>query len=104
MAIWFATSVVVLALFDHVLRGIESAAGLSYDAAAAVTAVILLGVWTLPSIVLFLLPCYTGLTCGRCGRFQTPLRFPSYALEHGRCPKCGEQAFEDPLELPPHHA
>jgi len=74
-------------------RVLQSTFGLSYDAAAAVTVIVLLGSWFVPPLPLFYVRARAGLICPHCGPFRTPLRFPFYAVRHNTCPKCKMQVF-----------
>src|SRR5882672_10873085 len=74
-------------------RVLQNSLRFSYDAAAAVAAVMLLGSWSLPPLLLFYLRSRAGLVCPHCGPFRTPLRFSQYALRHDTCPKCKREIF-----------
>jgi hypothetical protein len=80
-------------LLGGLQRVLQARAGLSYDFAAAVTAVVVLASWFLPPLPLFFLRARAGLVCPHCGLFRTPFRFATYALQHGICPKCKRQVL-----------
>jgi hypothetical protein len=84
-------------LYGVLLGGLQAVlqarSGFSYDFAVAVTLIVLLASWCLPLLPLFFLRARLGLVCPHCGLFRTPLRFPTYALKHGACPKCKTQVI-----------
>jgi hypothetical protein len=93
---WLALSLIGAFWAGALQKVFESRPGVSYNSACAITAIMLLGLWTLPPLSLFYLRTHAGLVCPHCGPFRTPFKFPSHALRHDRCPRCNTQILDAP--------